>query len=55
VNATISRRDYYEVNLLGLRESEYDTAGYGTEFREFLKIVKSKYISKMKWLSIDLI
>jgi hypothetical protein len=39
-NATISTRDYYEVKLLGLPESEYDTIGYVTEFRGFLKIVK---------------
>jgi hypothetical protein len=39
-NATISTRDYYEVKLLELPESEYDTIGYVTEFRGFLKIVK---------------
>ncbi|KAH9863895.1 hypothetical protein J1614_009827 [Plenodomus biglobosus] len=38
-NATMSTRDYYEVKLLGLPESEYDTVGYEVEFRGFLKLV----------------
>ncbi|KAH3931668.1 hypothetical protein HBH92_089930 [Parastagonospora nodorum] len=38
-NATLSTRDYYEVKLLGLPESKWDTAGYEVEFRGFLKVV----------------
>ena len=38
-NATVSTRDYYEVKLLGLPESPYDTAGYEVEFQGFLKVV----------------
>jgi hypothetical protein len=34
----VSTRDYYEVKLMGLPESEYDTAGYEVEFEGFLKI-----------------
>ncbi|KAF1845390.1 uncharacterized protein K460DRAFT_285910 [Cucurbitaria berberidis CBS 394.84] len=39
-NATVSTRDYYEVKLLGLPESKYDTAGYEVEFQGFLKVVE---------------
>lgn len=37
-NATVSTRDYYEVKLMGLPSSEWDTAGYEVEFEGFLKI-----------------
>ncbi|OAL51498.1 hypothetical protein IQ07DRAFT_585899 [Pyrenochaeta sp. DS3sAY3a] len=37
-NGTLSERDYYEVKLLGLPESEHDTIGYEIEFKGFLKI-----------------
>jgi hypothetical protein len=40
-NATVATRDYYEVKLLGLPESEYDTAGYEVEFKVFLKIAEN--------------
>jgi hypothetical protein len=39
-NATVSTKDYYEVKLLGLPESEYDTVGYEVEFKGFLKVVQ---------------
>jgi hypothetical protein len=39
-NATVSTKDYYEVKLLGLPESEYDTVGYDVEFKGFLKVVQ---------------
>ncbi|KAF2853491.1 hypothetical protein T440DRAFT_547675 [Plenodomus tracheiphilus IPT5] len=39
-NDTTSTRDYYEVKVLGLPESEYDTVGYEVEFRGFLKVVQ---------------
>jgi hypothetical protein len=39
-NATVSTRDYYEVKLLGLPESKYDTTGYEVEFRGFLRVVE---------------
>ena len=34
-NAT---RDYYEVKLMGMPETEGDTAGYEVEFKGFLKL-----------------
>ncbi|KAF2023702.1 hypothetical protein EK21DRAFT_80272, partial [Setomelanomma holmii] len=37
-NGTVSTRDYYEVKLMGLPESVYDTAGYEIEFEGFLKV-----------------
>jgi hypothetical protein len=39
-NATVSTKDYYEVKLLGLPASEYDTVGYEVEFNGFLKVLK---------------
>lgn len=38
LNGTLSTRDYYEVKLLGLPESEHDTVGYEVEFKGFLKL-----------------
>jgi hypothetical protein len=38
-NATLSTKDYYEVKLLGLPESEYDTVGYEVELKGFLRVI----------------
>jgi hypothetical protein len=37
-NGTVSTKDYYELKLMGLPESPYDTAGYEVEFEGFLKV-----------------
>lgn len=39
----VSKKDYYEVKLLGLPQSSHDTAGYEPEFKGFLKLDTSYF------------